>query len=489
MVKRATTLLILILIATGVGGCAESRRPRNNGLNVMLIVLDTVRADRLSCYGNTRNSTPAVDRVAARGVRFENCYANSSWTLPSHASMFTGMYPVGHRATQETLVLSETPATLAGIFTNAGYQTFGTSMNGVVCVDNGLARGFEEFFEAFKLTSRRETTWEKAGFNNQAFERFLAGADRERPFFAFFNYIAPHLPYAPPQPPRSRYVGDSFAPEEVQAAMEVRMPDHYMYGRIDERGFDLLGRLYEAEINVVDSAVGNLMARLEQQGLLGNTAVVIVSDHGENLGDHGHFDHVFNVYNSLLRVPLIVMLPDGAGGGSVRRDTSQLIDLFPTLLSLCGIEYDGRVDGRDLFAQGAESVDAWAMAEYYYPGQVLSVFDPEELTANLTRFLPFMRRLRALQNGEVKLIWGSDGTRELYLLDEDPQESTNLALQRPDHPALDKLTTRLERMVAEFQGEEPLPPVPPPGWMVSGFEDRIQDPELLKKLRSLGYVK
>jgi arylsulfatase A-like enzyme len=489
MIKRLTVLLGLAAIASGYGGCASPRKPPHNGLNVLLVVMDTARADRFSCYGNPRNVTPAIDLIAARGVRFENCLSNSSWTLPSHASMFTGQYSVGHRATQETLVMSEKPVTLAEIFTGSGYQTFGTSMNGVVSVDNGLARGFDEFFEAFKLTSRRETTREKVGFNNRAFERFLTKADRARPFFAFFNYIAPHLPYAPPDPPRSRFVAGSFNEGEIQAAMQVRMPDHYMYRTIDGRQFDLLGQLYEAEINIVDRAIGNLFAILQQNGLLDQTAVVVVSDHGENLGDHGHFDHVFSIHNTLLRVPLIVALPGGARGGTVRRDTAQLIDLFPTILSMCGISYQGRMDGRDLFAEGAESVDVFAMAEYYYPRQVLSVFDPEELVASEEKFRPFMKRHRAIQNGELKLVWGSDGSRELYRIGDDPGETRDLLRERPDHPAADEMIARLELMVKSHQGEDPLPPAPPPGWMVPGFEDRIKDPELLKKLRSLGYVK
>lgn len=126
---RSTILLavILFLVATvGFGGCGSQSLVENSGINILLIVLDTVRADRLSCYGNPRVTTPMVDMLAQRGVRFENFYANSGWTLPSHASLFTGLYPVGHRATQETLKLDGRAPTLAELLSHAGYKTMST---------------------------------------------------------------------------------------------------------------------------------------------------------------------------------------------------------------------------------------------------------------------------------------------------------------------------------------------------------------------------
>jgi arylsulfatase A-like enzyme len=271
--------------------------------------------------------------------------------------------------------------------------------------------------------------------------------------------------------------------------MTTEMPDHYMYNKIDDGQFDLLGRMYEAEINYVDRALDNIYDTLLKDGRLGKTIIIVTSDHGENLGDHGHFAHVFSIHNSLLWVPLVVVFPDLANQGTVRRDTAQLLDLFPTILDWCRVHYDGRVDGRPLFAPGAESERRYAVAEYYYPSQVLSVFDPEELLANVERFYPFMKRQRAIQNDEYKLIWGSDGSRELYDITRDAGEHTNLLLNDPSHPALDPLVQELERIIRAGQGETPLDSVPPVGWLGPGFEQHIQDEELLKKLRSLGYIR
>jgi arylsulfatase A-like enzyme len=198
---------------------------------------------------------------------------------------------------------------------------------------------------------------------------------------------------------------------------------------------------------------------------------------------------VFSIHNTLLKIPLVVVFPDRSRRGSVRGDTAQLLDLFPTILQLCGIDYEGRWDGRDLFAGDTPDSGSYVMSEYYYPRQVLSVFDPEELAANVERFEPYMKRLRALQNDEYKLIWGSDGSRELYRIGDDPGELTNLLVETPDHPALAPMVSELDRMVDAYQGKTPLDPPPPVGWLGPGFEERVQDPELLKKLRSLGYVK
>lgn len=488
-----TVLLLaaaLVIVSLGSGGCAGGGKEANNGTNILLIVMDTVRSDRLSCYGNSRPTTPMVDMLARRGVRFDNMFANSGWTLPSHASIFTGLYPVGHRATQESLELGEGPPTLAGILGGAGYKTMGSSTNGIVSVTSGLARGFDEFWEVFRPAVRSEVLDGGWGHpNNVAFQKFLARTDREKPFFVFLNYIEPHAPYQPPEPIRSNFVGKSYTDEQVGEAMKKTMPDHYMYHNIDEDQFELLGLLYEAEINYVDRALDNVYDTLLKDGRLENTVIIVTSDHGENLGDHGHFAHVFSIHNTLLRVPMVVAFPDLSRQGEVRRDTAQLLDLFPTILDLCGVAWDGRADGRPLFAQGAEFDSPPAMAEYYYPSQVLSVFDPEELVANVEKFHPYMKRLRALQDGKYKLVWGSDGSRELYDMVTDAGERTNLLVDNPDHPVLESMVQELEQMVRTYQGGAPLDSAPPVGWLGDGFERHIKDEELLKKLRSLGYIR
>lgn len=478
---------IIALLALLLGSCA--RAPRHNGTNVLLIVLDTVRADRLSCYNETLSTTPRIDAIAERGVRFENFYANAPWTLASHASLFTGMYPAGHRATQETLRLSEEPPTMSEIFANVGYETFGASANGVVSVASGLARGFDTFVETFRSEYRESVKAEDGHFNNIALRRFLESSSRDKPFFAFLNYIAAHAPYDPPEPHRSQFLDPGLAPEQVREAMGMRMADHYMRGAVTDAHFEIMNQLYNGEINYLDRWVSDLIDILRRAGRLENTIIVITSDHGENLGEHGDLAHVFSIWNTLLEIPLIVVFPDGSHAGEVRSDTGQLLDLFPTILNACGVDHDPRPEARDLFAPAAAETRGPVMAEYYYPRQVLSIFDEEELLANFERFVPYMRRLRAIVDEDMKLIWGSDGMHRLYDLNADPAEVNDLLESDPHHAAKEALIARLEVLVEAHHGDAPLDSTPPVGWKVAGFEDRIDDPELLKKLRSLGYVK
>lgn len=483
-----TLLTLMSIPALLLPGCSRERKPKNNGTNVVLIVLDTVRRDRLSCYGYDRPTTPNIDAIAAHGVRFDNVYSNSSWTLPSHASLFTGMYPAEHRATQETLRLSEGPPTLAEVLSAAGYQTFGASTNGIVSSTTGLARGFDQFDEVFRSEFKEQVKGQPGHLNTIAFQQFLESSDRDRPFFAFFNYISAHLPYTPQEPFLSRLLEPGHSREEIIEAARMRMPDHYMYDRVTKEQYKILSQLYDGEIAFLDAHVADLWNVLDGDGRLANTLFIITADHGENIGDHGHFAHVFNMYNTLLEVPLIVVFPGGRGGGVVRTDNAQILDLFATIIAQCGVEYDAPPAGRDLFGDGAASVKAPLVAEYYYPRQVLSVFDQDDLAANIEKFIPYMRRMRTIQNGSYKLIWGSDGDNELYDIAADPDETRNL-IGDDENPLVAPLLSQLDDIIEHNHGATPLDPTPEVGWMVPGFEEQIQDPEVLKRLRSLGYIK
>lgn len=491
----ASSMIVLLstLSSTmGLFACSSDWiRHKPARMNVLLIILDTVRADRLSCYGYGAETTPAIDALARKGLRFERFFSNASWTLPSHASIFTGLYPAAHRATQETLRLSDARPTLAEIFSKAGYQTFGASSNPIVRRRSGLARGFQVFHEVFRGEGAEPSTERDRRMhrNNAAFEEFLATSDRKRPFFAFLNYIEAHLPYDPPPAFASKFVGDDFLGMDVSRARGLLMPDHYVRNMITEEDFRILSHLYDAEIAYVDAQIGQLISFLEADGRLDDTIVVITSDHGDNIGEHGHFAHVLSIYNTLLHVPLVIVLPDGAHAGEVRRDIGQSIDLFPTLLAYCGLEYDGEMHGRNLFAEGAETVRARAMAEYYYPRQVMNVLGATAIEQRMEEFLPYMRRLRALQDGGMKLIWGSDGRHELYDIAKDPYEQRNLLLDHPDDVRLHEMVDALLEIVDESQGTPALGEPPPPFWKIEGMEGFAEDEAVLEKLRALGYVR
>jgi arylsulfatase A-like enzyme len=487
---------VLILLAAVLCACRGESPEGDPGapllredLNVVLVVLDTVRADRVPCRAGSGVPTPRLDALARTGICFERFFSTSSWTLPAHASLFTGLYPVGHRATQETLVLDDRYPTLAEIYGRAGYQTFGTSGNPLVAIDNGLARGFHEFVETFRPSVRRRYASGRLHPNSAALEEFLGRSDRSRPFFAFVNFIEAHTPYAPPQPFLSESVGAGFAPDAVAAAMQSRMPDHYLSeGGLGPERFALLNRLYDGEISYLDVLVGQLVDLLDRDGRLGKTVLVITSDHGENLGEKGHFAHVFGVQNTLLRIPLIIILPDGSRAGEVRDEAGQILDLFPTLLALCGIPIEERHDGRDLLSVANGDRESYVFSEYYFPRQALSVFSWEEIAVHGSRLAPYMHRLRTFQDDAWKFIWSSGGRHELYDMSRDPEESVNLLEAHPSHELLPAFLSRLSMFVERYEGEIPLPP-PPTGWDRPELDSVADDQERLEELRSLGYIR
>ena len=491
---RRILIYLLLLAACSAGEPGQPAEPVPDGArlvvatprNVLLVILDTVRADRIGAWGNERDLTPNIDALARESTVFFNAYANSGWTLPAHASMFTGQYPVGHRATQETLALGVDLPTLAEQFANHGWSTFGASENAVVSQANGLARGFDRFEETF----RRETVIKYGTTmhpNEGALVDFLR-TNGNRPWFAFLNYIEAHLPYEPPQAFIDRFVDVSrFSPEQVSGAGSIGKRDHYLApDGLSEENFELLGQLYDAEIATLDAYIGRLLQTLENLDLLESTVLILASDHGENLGEHGHFAHVFDLHNTLLSVPLLVRIPGVAP--TVRHDVVQLLDLFETLLNLNAIEFGGRTDGRDLFAANAAIQDPIVIAEYYYPRQVLSTFQPEELETYAARISPFLVRQRVAQNSQRKWWWRSDDNHSAYDLARDPAEQHDESGQgKPPRPYRE-LAAALDSFVESYQGPVPLLDTPPPGWMMPGFEQTIDDPELLERLRALGYV-
>ncbi|MFP8879614.1 MAG: sulfatase-like hydrolase/transferase, partial [Myxococcota bacterium] len=198
----------LALCAWIVVGCSSApERP-----NIVLIVVDTLRADRLSSYGYSKPTTPRIDEFAARGVRFANAYSTSSWTLPAHASMFTGLYPIEHGATQENTRLDGRATTLAEAFTADGYATLGVSANGVINVNSGLTRGFSRFVEAWRKLNGKGLPPSIGWFspkdhpNVVAVREFLRDLDPGKPFFVFVNFVEVHGPYTPPPQFRDRFL-------------------------------------------------------------------------------------------------------------------------------------------------------------------------------------------------------------------------------------------------------------------------------------------
>ena len=354
--RRAACALALGLIALGCGG--EDQRP-----HVVLVVIDTLRADHLGVYGYARPTSPVIDGLAARGTVFTNATAPSSWTRPSVASLFTSLLPSEHGAVSIAQPLDAGVDTLTERLSAAGYRTVGVSGNFVhVGEQSGLARGFDRFAalplrarEADDVILRLEQGGERppvalraptAAEVNQRVLRDLPEPDG-RPLFLYVHYMDPHSGYLAPEAFRARFIDAARAGAGPAATSDYVV--ELAAGRVeaDAAERERLVALYDAEVAYVDAQLGLLLEGLAERGLSENALLVVTSDHGEEFAEHGGWFHGQTLHRELLRVPLIVLDPRRARGE--RSDEPvDLLDVAPTLLARVGLEPGEDMRGRAL---------------------------------------------------------------------------------------------------------------------------------------------
>ncbi len=437
----------MIALAGTLAGCggeppADSavRRP-----NIVLYVVDTLRADRLGVYGYGKPTSPRLDAFAASALVFENAYAQSSWTRPAMASLFTGLLPPAHRTVGRRSVLPEEAVTLAEILTANGYEGMGLVRNPNVGRTFGFAQGFSRFRSEDR--DRDETMLDRVRLWLDARQ------SGEGPFFLYLHAIDPHGPYDP-------------APEFEQMFDAGDAPAHYRTVRYllelnrgevepDEGTAEALSRLYDAEVAQNDRAFGELLDELTARGLAEGTAVIYVSDHGEEFEEHGRWEHGVSLYEEVLRIPLVMRLP---GVPARRIETpAQHVDLLPTLLGYLGIDRPA-TDGRDLLAERRRGDD---------PPDVYTHLDVDG------------HRASSVIRGRYKLVLPqspSQGTApKLFDLETDPGELEDLASARPGI---------VERMLALLADRGLAGDVEP----AVEIDDARIDEDLRRRLRALGYV-
>jgi arylsulfatase A-like enzyme len=483
-------VLAAVLCLAGCVGCSGGSSPRKN---IALLVLDTVRADRVSCTGHDRAATPHFDALCDRGIYFARASSTSSWTLPAHASLFTGLYPLEHGATQEHTRLDGGPATLAEILGAHGYRTIGVSANPLVSVKSGLARGFDEFAETWRGKRGARFPAAREHPNFRAVERLLADVAPGEPFFLFVNYIEAHGPNDPPEPHRSRALASRSSAGSssplIDRARRRGAKQYYLEpASISPAEFALLNDLYDGEIAYLDELIGGLLDALQARGHLDDTIVILTSDHGENLGDHGHFRHIFSLYGSTIRVPLLILLPGGPRAGEVRTEPVGLVDVFATVLAAAGATApEGSARGRDLLGDLAAQAEAPIIAEYYFPLQALGLFGSDATAIHRPALAPHLRRLRSIELEGLRFIWSSDGRHEFFDVAEDPDERRNLHGEPRLAERERRLRTHLDAFVQSGGGPRPLPDAAQrPDDLGGAFEDL--DPASAELLRELGYL-
>ncbi len=400
------------------------RDPAPHDVNVVVVTLDTLRADRIGCYGFSGVQTPHLDALAREGVLFEQASATVPLTLPSHASIFTGLIPPHHGVHDNGgFFLDVKHATLAERLHEAGWTT--GAFVGAWVLDSrwGLDQGFDVYADRFDLSRLKvesSGTVQKRG--DAVMDEALAWLEgvRSKKFFAWVHLYDPHTPYEPPEPYASRYAGQP----------------------------------YLGEVAYTDAVVGRLIDWLRGASLLERTVVVVTSDHGESLGEHGEATHTFFIYDATTHVPLLVRTPWGDRGRARAQVSS--VDLMPTVLDLVGLAPQPDIDGRSLarlLLDPQADAGQVAYSETYFP-----------------RYHFGWQHLRSLRDGRHKFIEAP--TPELYDLSSDPREGTNI------YKAFSKRADELRRRLDALAG--------------SGIQAAPQkqnlDPDTLQRLAALGYV-
>jgi arylsulfatase A-like enzyme len=433
--------------------------------NVVVVLVDTLRADHMSLYGYPRQTTTNVDRIAGQGVVFENAVATASWTLPSHASLLTGRYPHEHKAEIDA-PLDARYATLSEVMRDRGYRTGGFSANLFYFTRRGgFDRGFLHFDDYFYSLGDMfyRTLWGRI-FNRYIPDRLgweewpegkraedvnhemLQWADNNpgKPFFAFLNYFDVHTPYTPPAAYRSKFTAtnegtspaDKWPPVSQEDLKILSNVDPYLYRVLmSPRGFQQAIDAYDGSIAYVDDQIGNLFSELRRRGLDKNTIVIITSDHGEELRDHGMVHHRNALYRDLIRVPLIYWGPGRIPGGVRISRPISAASLPATVLSLIG---NG---GRSTFPVPSLA-QLWQHPDIdpAWPDPISElhryIYQPHHYPA-------YYGWLKAIVGPRWQLIVSEKQPAELYDWKADPQERHDLASDPANGPVLGELNSEL----------------------------------------------
>jgi choline-sulfatase len=415
---------LAVALAAAIAGVAFSWLRRSGGplggsrpeiRNVLLVTLDTTRADHLGVYGARRARTPHLDAIAREGAWFARASSSIPLTLPAHASLMTGTTPLRHGVRDNHGATLEQGRTLAEVLREAGFATGGFVGSLVLARSTGIARGFDAFDDAIAGADARRAERDGA----EVVERALAFWDAraaER-VFAWLHFYDPHLPYQPRGELAREYADDPYA----------------------------------GEVAYVDALVGRLLDFLKRRGLYESTLIVVTADHGEGLGEHGEPDHGVFLYESTLRVPLVVRVP---GGGPGRVDALvRDVDVMPTILDWLGLAPPAAVEGRSFASllRGGPDEPRTAVALSDYARDHYG-WSP----------------LAALRDARYKYVAAPEP--ELYDLEQDPGETRNIAAERA--PLAERLRARLGEQLAS----------------ASGTAAAAADPEREERLRALGYA-
>lgn len=419
MKRRLNFLLCSLALASGLLVTWSCREPAR--FNVLLITIDTLRADHLGYHGYQRDTSPFLDGFAAESVAFMNAGVQVPKTVPSLASILSARYPAGSSVLSNHHKLPQRVLTLAEVLASNGYATAAVTTNANLIPERGFAQGFEEFQFLSPIRNAEAVT-------TTALERLALGFDRD--FFLWLHYIDPHGPYTPPAPYDLMFVDDQYYDADRRVELEYEplegYNENYVLGAVpryvqrplreDPRNMeaDYYVARYDGEIRYLDAQLERLLEGLRSTGLLDRTIVAFTSDHGEAMGEHNYyFEHGWFVYEDQVHVPLLLRVPGSTSPERIQSEI-EVINLGSTLLDYLGI------DPPEVF-QGS-SLRPLIEGQTKAPRQRYSQTPTEELPHHHL----------SLRVGPWKYITGGDNHEELYNLQQDPAETRNLVAERAD---------------------------------------------------------
>jgi arylsulfatase A-like enzyme/Tfp pilus assembly protein PilF len=411
---------VILLAGAGIWFVIQQRSSRPAIRHVVLISMDTCRSDHLSCYGYAREITPNIDAIAGQGYLFSHTVTPIPLTLPAHTSMLTGTIPPHHgKHENKDPYFDPVHVTLAALLKSKGYRTGGFVGSQILHGSFGLNRGFDTYDDRFAQPDQSERRAEEV---NRAAFAWLE-EQKDNPIFLFLHYYDPHDPYEPPEPYATTFKES----------------------------------LYAGEIAYTDHCIGQVVAKLKSLDMYESSLIIVTGDHGEMLGEHGETSHMYFIYQSAMKVPLIVKLP-GSDAAHTIDDIAGIIDIVPTVCALLDIDPPAPIQGKSLAPYFTntppESEDRNLYCESLYPTK----YEANSLLGLISKRWKYIQTTRP----------------ELYDLQNDPGEQTNLV--EAEHHRARILQDRLAQMLEQTVRQE------------KGQEDTPLSPEALKHLHSLGYV-
>lgn len=438
--------------------------------NVVLITVDTLRADRLGCYGSNSTRTPNLDRLAAEGTLFENAATPMPLTRPSHFSIMTSLHPRDHGVVNNAISLSGDVTTLAEVYAEAGYRTAAFVAVALLAPDSGAAQGFSRF-EAPRGAHERsaESVVPQAA-------AWLRETSRREPFFLWVHLFEPHMPYAPPAadrpapPPRLPALSSGFSWPLALGLAEQNGGD------LPQDVFDWALALYDGEVDATDRWVGRLIEVLEELEVLDDTVVAFTADHGECFENGVFFEHAGCLHDGSVSVPLLFRYPPRIAGGSRLAGSVDHLDIAPTLLELTGQRIPAEFRGRPLFDSQPDGEHYSLLQHALYRDDAVQNRGRRQsrlksVAGKPTRPIVVDQEQLGLRSGRWKFIV-TGPVEELYDLASDPQETHNLASERGE--VVEELREVLQRKLADHP--------------LHVKEPALINRELRDTLRALGYL-